>query len=119
MNVLLIDSTKGIADVFSHLVQDLKATSYVVESHQEAVSLIAAAPIDVVIFTLQTLADVELLHYLNTSHPGIKVFLTVAEPVRQIVSTLKDGHYEVMPTFCRLSELHDALESVTSAQETG
>jgi DNA-binding NtrC family response regulator len=117
MNVLVLNTRNRMPGELSEVVNELEETVYVVDSHEEAVGILTSHPIDVAIFTLRTFVDLELLQYLNTSHPQIRVLLSVGDPLNNIVSILRDGRYQVLPTSCRLSALRRSVEAIIRPQE--
>lgn len=118
MNVLLIHIDKFLPGELDEMLHDMNTGMYVAESHDAALDILTDNPIDVVIFTLRTFADLELLHYLNTSYPQIKVFLKVEDRIRDIINILKDGRYQVFPTSFRLPDLKRSLEAVNKTQDS-
>lgn len=112
MNVLLVNSGTRALDECAELINELTETAYVAASSTEAAHLITEHPIDVVILPLRTLADLTLLHDLNTSYPQIAVLLYVEDNVREIVRILKEGRYQMLSSTCRLAELKRSLEAV-------
>jgi DNA-binding NarL/FixJ family response regulator len=117
MNVLMVNTGNFVIEELSEIVNELEETVYAADSHEEAVGILTIHPIDVAIFTLRTFVDLELLHYLNTSHPQIRVLLSVGDPLNNIVSILRDGCYQVLPTSCRLSALRRSVEAIIRPQE--
>ncbi|MDY0095360.1 MAG: hypothetical protein RBT80_21925 [Candidatus Vecturithrix sp.] len=118
MNILLLYSDSDAFSDLCEMMQIFNVHVHAARSQAEAVSILVSRSIDAAIFTLRTLADLEFLKYLNTSYPQIKIFLFVEKTLRDIISILKDGQYQVVPASCPLSEWWKrSLEAIMNAQE--
>ena len=117
MHILLLSSRNLLYRELSEMVNELSGPPYVADSYTEAWGILASQPIEAVIFTLRTLADLEFLQYLNTSHPQIRVFLNVEGALSDIVRILKDGRYQVFPSSYRLPEMKRGFEAVIRSND--
>ncbi len=117
MNILLLYSDSDAFSDLCEMMQIFNVPVHAARSQAEAVSILVSRSIDAAIFTLRTLADLEFLKFLNTSYPQIKIFLFVENTLRDIISILKDGQYQVVPASCPLSEWKRSLEAIMNAQE--
>lgn len=114
MNILLLDEEKTWLEDVQEAFQNLPISIYVAGSRQEARQILASHPITIVIFALRTLADLEFLHYLNTSYRQIEVILTVENPIREIVTILQEGAYRIMETPVMPSVLRAYVETLAA-----
>jgi response regulator RpfG family c-di-GMP phosphodiesterase len=112
MNILLLDTQKEWVEDVQEAFQNLPITLYVADSQQEAHCILASHSIEMAVFALRTLADLEFLHELNTAYRQIEVILTVENPVSEIVTILKEGAYRIMEAPVRPSALKAYVETI-------
>jgi DNA-binding NtrC family response regulator len=110
MNVLFINTGNILFEELQELSDDIPVTPYVASSHAKAIGILANHSIDMVIFALRTMSDLEFLKHINTSYQQIEVILTVEESVHEIIDILKNGKYRVLHTPFKLSELKRCVE---------
>ena len=114
MSILLLNMEKEWIEGVQEAFQSLPITIYVADSQQEARQILASHPIEIAIFALRTLPDLEFLHYLNTSYRQIEVILTVENSVKEIVTILQEGAYRVMETPVMPSALRAYIETIST-----
>lgn len=114
MNVLLLDPEKTWVEDVQEAFQNLPFSIYVAGSQQEARQILARHPVEIAIFALRTLTDLEFLHELNTAYRQIEVILTVENSVKEIVTILQEGAYQILEAPVMPSVLRTYVETITT-----
>ena len=110
MKTLIFSSNKYFAGEIKDFLSLYNDSLFYAKTNREAIRLLNKEKFDYVIIDFVMYNEFKLIKYINENYKNIKIILTMNRDLQEIISTIKNGKYNVIVQPFRLSELKKKMD---------
>lgn len=98
MNVLFFKTNMFIQDELREYIHDhdIHGNVYFGETIEQAITMLHAHPIDIVIIEPKSMADIRLVKYTSEHFPNVRLILTVERNIEDVISTIRNSQFGIL-----------------------
>jgi len=105
MNVLVMSSKKYFRDEIAEFFQTENIKLFSADTLESAIDILFKIKIDIFLFNIDSLEEIELLRYINKYYQTIEVIILTNNFLHNAISILRTGHYRLMNNPFKFQEL--------------
>ena len=111
MNVLFFKTNMFIQDELREYIHDhdIYGNVYFGDTIEQAITMLHAHPIDIVIIEPKSMADIRLVKYTSEHFPTARIILAVERNIEDVISTVRNSQFSVLHKPYTLREFRDLL----------
>jgi DNA-binding NtrC family response regulator len=110
MHVLFFHTNAYIEDELRECLGEMESDTSFVTTTKEAIACLHRYPIDLFFLEFTGIAGIKLLTYANSYFPHIRVLLTAEDTIREAVSTIQSGKFEVLQEPLALGTIRNIIQ---------
>ncbi len=110
MNTIIFSTNKYFTNEIKDFLSLYGDSFYYAKTNKEVIQLLNKLPIDFVIIDTAMYKEFKLIEYINENYKDTKIILTMSKELVDIVSTIKNGKYDLLSQPFRLSDLRKEFE---------
>ena len=111
MKTIIFSANKYFTNEIKDFLSLYGNSFYYAKTNKEVIQLLNKLKIDFVIIDTAMYKEFKLIKYINENYKDIKIILTMSKELVDIVSTIKNGRYDLLSQPFRLSELRKEFEN--------
>ena len=109
MKVLIFSAKKYFREEVRDFFQSEKIELLSAHSLEEAIDIFFKNKIDIFLFNIDSLEEVELLRYINKYYQEVKVFILTNNFLHNAISILRNGNYRLVENPFKIQELKNLI----------
>ena len=110
MNVLVMSSKKYFRDEMAEFFQTENIKLFSADTLESAIDILFKDKIDIFLFNIDSLEEIELLRYINKYYQTIEVIILTNNFLHNAISILRTGHYRLMNNPFKIQELKTLIQ---------
>lgn len=112
MNVLFFKTNMFVQNELREYIheRDIHGNVYFGDTIEQAITMLHARRIDVVIIEPKSMADIRLVKYTSEYFPNARIILAVERNIEDVISTIRNSQFGVLHKPYTLREFRELLE---------
>ena len=110
MKTLIVSSNNYYMKEIKDFLSLYNDSLFYAKTSREAIKLLNRKKFDYIIIDFVMYKEFKLIKYINENYKNIKIILTMNNDLQEIISTIKNGKYNIIFQPFRLSELKKQMD---------